>query len=86
MRMRGYLVPLTAGIALTASTFLPWVIIGDTPLRGLPNVPALWVAATIRAPGVSLSGMRPNSPAARRRASAAVTSPPLLRRAIVTAN
>ena len=44
MRMRGYLVPLTAGIALTASTFLPWVIIGDTPLRGLPNVPALWVA------------------------------------------
>jgi hypothetical protein len=44
MRMRGYLVPLTAGVALTASAFLPWVIIGDTPLRGVPNVPALWVA------------------------------------------
>ncbi len=44
MRMRGYLVPLTAGVALTASAFLPWVVIGDTPLRGVPNVPALWVA------------------------------------------
>jgi FtsH-binding integral membrane protein len=44
MRMRGYLVPLTAGVALTASAFLPWVVIGDTSLRGVPNVPALWVA------------------------------------------
>jgi hypothetical protein len=44
MRMRGYLVPLTAGLALTASAFLPWVVIGDTRLRGVPNVPALWVA------------------------------------------
>jgi hypothetical protein len=42
--MRGYYVPLVAGIALTASTFLPWVIIGETTLRGVPDVPALWVA------------------------------------------
>jgi hypothetical protein len=42
--MRGYFVPLTAGLALAASTFLPWVIIGDTSLRGMPSVPALWVA------------------------------------------
>ncbi len=42
--MRGYYVPLAAGVALTASTFLPWVSIGDTTLRGIPNVPALWVA------------------------------------------
>lgn len=42
--MRGYYVPLAAGVALTASTFLPWVVIGDTTLRGVPNVPALWVA------------------------------------------
>ena len=42
--MRGYYVPLAAGVALTASTFLPWVEIGDTTLRGIPNVPALWVA------------------------------------------
>lgn len=44
MRMRGYLVPLTAGLSLAASAFLPWVVIGGTSLRGVPNVPALWVA------------------------------------------
>jgi hypothetical protein len=42
--MRGYYVPLVAGIVLTASTFLPWVTIGETTLRGIPNLPALWVA------------------------------------------
>jgi hypothetical protein len=42
--MRGYYVPLVAGILLTASTFLPWVTIGETTLRGIPNLPALWVA------------------------------------------
>jgi hypothetical protein len=42
--MRGYYVPLAAGIVLIASTFLPWVIIGETTLRGIPNLPALWVA------------------------------------------
>jgi hypothetical protein len=42
--MRGYYVPLVAGILLIASTFLPWVTIGGTTLRGIPNLPALWVA------------------------------------------
>jgi FtsH-binding integral membrane protein len=42
--MRGYFIPLTAGLLLTASTFLPWVVIGDTALSGMPAVPALWVA------------------------------------------
>jgi len=42
--MRGYYVPLVAGILLTASTFLPWVTIGETTLRCIPNLPALWVA------------------------------------------
>ena len=42
--MRGYYVPLVAGIVLTVSTFLPWVTIGETTLRGVPDVPALWVA------------------------------------------
>jgi hypothetical protein len=42
--MRGYYVPLVAGIILTASTFLPWVTVGETTLRGVPNLPALWVA------------------------------------------
>ena len=39
--MRGYFVPLTAGLLLTASTFLPWVNIGDTALRGMPTVTAV---------------------------------------------
>jgi hypothetical protein len=42
--MRGYYVPLVSGLVLVASAFLPWVIIGDTTLPGIPNVPALWVA------------------------------------------
>jgi len=42
--MRGYYVPLVAGVVLIVSTFLPWISIGDTTLAGIPNVPALWVA------------------------------------------
>jgi len=42
--MRGYYVPLVAGILLTVSTFLPWVTVGETTMRGIPNLPALWVA------------------------------------------
>jgi len=42
--MRGYYVPLVAGILLIISTFLPWVTVGETTLRGIPNLPALWVA------------------------------------------
>ncbi|HYM26179.1 MAG TPA: hypothetical protein VEU08_23340 [Vicinamibacterales bacterium] len=41
--MRGYFVPLTAGILLSISAFLPWVIIGDVAMKGVPDVPALWV-------------------------------------------
>ena len=42
--MRGYYVPLVAGLVLVASGFLPWIVIGETSLRGIPAVPALWVA------------------------------------------
>src|SRR5262247_1861224 len=42
--MRGYLVPLAAGVALTISAFLPWVVIGEYSQRGVPDVWALWVA------------------------------------------
>ena len=42
--MRGYFIPLGAGALLIVSTLLPWVIIGDTSLRGVPDVAALWVA------------------------------------------
>jgi hypothetical protein len=42
--MRGYYVPLVSGVVLMLSTFLPWISIGDTTLRGIPSVPALWIA------------------------------------------
>jgi len=42
--MRGYFVPLVAGVVLAASTFLPWVIVGGAALKGVPDVAALWIA------------------------------------------
>ena len=42
--MRGYFVPFAAGIALFVSAFLPWVIVGDVSLKGIPDMAALWVA------------------------------------------
>ena len=42
--MRAYFIPLLAGVALTVSAFLPWVIVGDVALEGVPDVAALWIA------------------------------------------
>lgn len=41
--MRAYYVPLAAGLGLTVSAFLPWVVIGETALGGVPDVAGLWV-------------------------------------------
>jgi hypothetical protein len=42
--MRAYFVPLVAGVVLAVSAFLPWVIVGETSIAGVPDVEALWVA------------------------------------------
>ena len=42
--MRAYFIPLLAGVALTVSAFLPWVVVGDVALKGIPDVAALWIA------------------------------------------
>jgi len=42
--MRAYFVPLVAGVVLSVSAFLPWVIVGGVSLNGVPDVWALWVA------------------------------------------
>jgi hypothetical protein len=42
--MRTYFIPFAAGIALTLSAFLPWVIIGEISMVGVPDMAALWVA------------------------------------------
>jgi hypothetical protein len=41
--MRAYFIPLVAGIALVASAFLPWVIVGDLSVSGMPDAAALWI-------------------------------------------
>jgi hypothetical protein len=42
--MRTYFIPLVAGLVLAGSVFLPWVVVGDVVLKGVPDVTALWVA------------------------------------------
>ena len=42
--MRAYFIPFIAGIVLTVSAFLPWVIVGGESLNGVPDLWALWVA------------------------------------------
>jgi FtsH-binding integral membrane protein len=42
--MRTYFIPLVAGVVLSVSAFLPWVIVGDTPVKGVPELEALWIA------------------------------------------
>jgi hypothetical protein len=42
--MRAYFIPFTAGIVLAVSAFLPWVIVGEQSLAGVPDVWAIWVA------------------------------------------
>jgi len=41
--MRAYLIPLAAGVTLAGSAFLPWVVVGGVPKRGVPDIAALWV-------------------------------------------
>jgi hypothetical protein len=42
--MRAYFIPLVAGVALTVSAFLPWVIVGGVSMKGVPDVQGLWIA------------------------------------------
>ena len=41
--MRAYYMPLVAGVALTASAFMPWMLMGEQRLGGVPDVASLWV-------------------------------------------
>jgi hypothetical protein len=42
--MRGYFLPLVAGIVLAASAFLPWVVVAGVTMIGWPDAEAMWVA------------------------------------------
>lgn len=41
--MRAYYLPLAAGLVLAASAFMPWILIGNNTLGGVPTVSGLWV-------------------------------------------
>ncbi|MEO8260708.1 MAG: hypothetical protein ABI868_25410 [Acidobacteriota bacterium] len=42
--MRGYFIPLAAGLTLTASAFLPWVVVDGVVRKGITDVTGLWIA------------------------------------------
>jgi len=41
--MRAYYLPLSCGVALGASAFLPWMTMGGQNLGGVPSVAGFWV-------------------------------------------
>ena len=41
--MRAYYLPFAAGIVLSTSAFMPWMLIGDRGLGGMPSVASFWV-------------------------------------------
>ena len=41
--MRAYCVPLGAGLVLGASTFMPWIEVGEQRFGGVPDLAGLWV-------------------------------------------
>ena len=43
--MRGYYVPLGAGVVLAVSAFLPWVRVGDTSIGGMSELTGIWILA-----------------------------------------
>ncbi len=43
--MRAYYLPICAGCFLAGSAFMPWILIGDNALGGVPNISGFWVLA-----------------------------------------
>jgi hypothetical protein len=41
--MRGYYVPLGAGVVLAVSAFLPWVRVGDAAIGGMSELAGIWI-------------------------------------------
>jgi hypothetical protein len=41
--MRAYYLPLMAGIVLAGSAFMPWMLVGELGLGGIPSIAGLWV-------------------------------------------
>ena len=43
--MRAYYLPLSAGLVLAGSAFMPWMLVGELGLGGLPSIAGIWVLA-----------------------------------------
>ena len=41
--MRAYYLPLLAGFALAASAFMPWIMMGEQRIGGLPSPAGFWI-------------------------------------------
>ena len=41
--MRAYFIPLIAGLVLAISAFLPWVVVADVTVTGVPEIAGLWI-------------------------------------------
>ena len=41
--MRAYYWPISSGLLLGSSTFMPWMTVGDQHYGGIPDVTALWI-------------------------------------------
>ena len=41
--MRAYYLPLAAGLVLAGSAFMPWMLVGERGLGGVPSIAGLWV-------------------------------------------
>lgn len=41
--MRAYYIAASAGALLIVSAFLPWMMMGDVPLGGVPETAGLWI-------------------------------------------
>jgi hypothetical protein len=41
--MRAYYLPAAAGVLLIVSSFLPWMMVGDVTLGGVPDTAGWWV-------------------------------------------
>ena len=41
--MRGYYIPVAAGILLVTSAFLPWMFLGEVSIGGVPEPAGVWI-------------------------------------------
>jgi hypothetical protein len=41
--MRVYFIPFAAGVTLTVSAFLPWVVVSGVSMKGVPDMAGLWI-------------------------------------------